>query len=185
METQFNPKLLAGPIPGMSLTSEPGAYPWENPSQLNTLDEAVEYYSEKILQPEVEDKVLIALDDGVSAEKLAEMLAISGTMNGIHSLDIAYIVMPYIKELAMYLADLYQTDYIESYSTHNKERIPYGVARNVIVEALRKNKEEGVVMPEEEMAMPSKGLMSRPPMEAPMELEELGGEVPPPEEEIV
>ena len=113
------------------------------------------------------------------------MLAISGTMNGIHSLDIAYIVMPYIKELAMYLADLYQTDYIESYSTHNKERIPYGVARNVIVEALRKNKEEGVVMPEEEMAMPSKGLMSRPPMEAPMELEELGGEVSPPEEEIV
>ena len=101
METQLNPNLLTGPIPGMSLTSEPGAYPWENPSQLNTLDEAVEYYSEKILQPEVEDKVLIALDDGTSAEKLAEMLAISGTMNGIHSLDIAYIIMPYIKELAI------------------------------------------------------------------------------------
>ena len=185
METQLNPNLLTGPIPGMSLTSEPGAYPWENPSELNTLDEAVEYYSEKILQPEVEDKVLIALDDGTSAEKLAEMLAISGTMNGIHSLDIAYIIMPYIKELAMYLADLYQTDYIESYSTHNKERIPYGVARNVIVEVLKENPEESAVMPQEEMTMPSTGLMSRPPMEAPTELGELGDELPPSEEEIV
>lgn len=184
METQFNPNLLTGPIPGMSLTSEPGAYPWENPSQITTLDEAVEYYSDKILQPEAEDKMLIALDSGISVEKLSEALVISGTMNGIHSLDIAFIVMPYVREVMMYIADLYNVDYIEAYSTNNKERIPYGVARRAIIEVLKEDP-ESEVMPQEEIAMPTTGLMSRPPMESPMELEELGGEVPPSEEEIV
>ena len=37
------PDLLDAPIPGQSLTSEPGNYPWEQPPQLNTVDEAVEH----------------------------------------------------------------------------------------------------------------------------------------------
>ena len=32
------------PIPGMSLTAELGARPWQTPAQYPTVDEAIEYY---------------------------------------------------------------------------------------------------------------------------------------------
>ena len=72
MTVEISPEMMQGPIPGMSLTSEPGAYPWENPSQLTTVEEAVNYYSERILDMDAEDSLLEALDSGVSIEKMAE-----------------------------------------------------------------------------------------------------------------
>ena len=49
MTIQLSPDLLQGPIPGMSLTKEPGEYPWERPTQLTTVEEAVEYYTDRVL----------------------------------------------------------------------------------------------------------------------------------------
>ena len=39
--------MINQPIPGQSLTGEPKAYPWENPSQLTTVEEAVNAYVSK------------------------------------------------------------------------------------------------------------------------------------------
>ena len=47
------------PIPGMSLTSEPGNRPWENPSNLVSIEDAMEFYTKRILgTPENYDQVL-------------------------------------------------------------------------------------------------------------------------------
>ena len=41
MAIELSPNVLQGPIPGMSLTKEPGSVPWENPSQLVTIEETL------------------------------------------------------------------------------------------------------------------------------------------------
>ena len=37
----FDASSLNAPIPGMSLTTEPGNRPWENPPQIVTIDDAL------------------------------------------------------------------------------------------------------------------------------------------------
>ena len=66
MTIQLSPDLLQGPIPGMSLTKEPGAYPWERPTQLTTVDEAVDFYAERLLNEKTEDSFLKAIDNAIS-----------------------------------------------------------------------------------------------------------------------
>ena len=46
----LDPNLLQGPIPGMSLITEPGNRPWENPAMLTTVGETIDFYTEKLLK---------------------------------------------------------------------------------------------------------------------------------------
>ena len=73
----FDASSLNAPIPGMSLTTEPGNRPWENPPQLNTVEEAIEYYTDKLTEPEKIDYLLEALSLEVSVEAIADALTIS------------------------------------------------------------------------------------------------------------
>ncbi len=104
-ELQINPNMLQGPIPGMSLTSEPQQFPWELPTQLTTVEEAIEYYGERLMEDQdAEDALLVALDNGASIEKLTETLTVSATMNGIHNLDVAFLINPYGREVVKFMA---------------------------------------------------------------------------------
>ena len=38
------------PIPGQGLTAELGSRPWQNPPQLSTVDEAIDYYVERLTE---------------------------------------------------------------------------------------------------------------------------------------
>ena len=105
-ELKISPEMLQGPVPGMSLTSEPQQFPWEVPTQITTVEEAVEYYSERLMEDEdVEDALLMALDNGVSIERLAEMLTVSATMNGVHNLDVSFLINPYVREVMKLIAE--------------------------------------------------------------------------------
>ena len=66
MALQFDPAMLQGPIPGMSLTKEPQEAPWENPPELSTIQDVIDFYTEKMLGDEIEDAILVALDEGFS-----------------------------------------------------------------------------------------------------------------------
>ena len=44
-----NPNVfLSAPIPGQSLTVEPGSVPWENPPEYAKLEDVVKYYTNKL-----------------------------------------------------------------------------------------------------------------------------------------
>tara|TARA_R100001510_G_scaffold47202_1_gene44416 strand:- start:5632 stop:6192 length:561 start_codon:yes stop_codon:yes gene_type:complete len=160
-ELKISPEMLQGPVPGMSLTSEPQQFPWEVPTQITTVEEAVEYYSERLMEDEdVEDALLMALDNGVSIERLAEMLTVSATMNGVHNLDVSFLINPYVREVMKLIAEGAGQNYVDSYSNAQKEkRIPYRLAKEVVEEVY----EEKETVPEETiMAPPMKGLMAKP-----------------------
>jgi len=158
MALQFDPAMLQAPVPGMSLTKEPGEAEWENPPELSSIEDVIQYYTEKLLDPELEDAILVALDEGMSVERMAEFVSTSGTMNSRHSLDLAFLVDPYVRELIRYVAESANVDYVDSYSEREqKERVPYRQLREMIKE-MYANKPEMVSEVQEELP---KGLMAR------------------------
>jgi len=165
---------LSGPVPGMSLTTEPGNRPWENPPQIVKIEDAVEFYSEKILDPEKQDAILNAFAEDISIESMADMITTSAVMDGIHTIDVSILVTPVIHEMLKYVADINDIDYIESYADiEKKKRIPVSEARKIVDEVVKEMCREAVPnfpelgapeKEEEEMPKPkSAGLMARKP----------------------
>ncbi len=89
-KTQTN--LLEGPIPGQSLTDEPGNYAWENPPQIADPEDAIEYYASKMANPAVVDNILTMLDLGVPISVLAGTMLSRGVMEGIHTVDVKLLL---------------------------------------------------------------------------------------------
>ena len=149
---------LNAPIPGMSLTTEPGDRPWENPPSLVTVEEAMEYYASKILgNKEAHDQLLDVLELGVPVSNLASVLQKNSVMNGVHTLDVGMLVLPVIEELIMAVADMNGVGYIPSVEALAKNTTISPREARKAVERMKKAKETAV--PTEEKP---KGLMAKP-----------------------
>jgi hypothetical protein len=162
MVKRVDPEFLNGPIPGMSLTAEPGSRPWENPPVFPTVEEAIAFYTEQILDPDTEDHIVNVLTKDISVEVTANQIISSGVMNGMHTIDVAFLIDPVIRELIMYVADRAGIDYIESYDKKAREKvIPRAMAMRIVDEVFSEALEEQQA-PEEPVAPPMGGLMARP-----------------------
>ena len=165
--TELNQPLLDGPIAGQSLTAEINGRPWLNPPQYSTVDEAIEYYLERMSTEEFTDHLVDVLEMGVPVTTLANTIQLGSVMDGIHSVDIGMLVMPFIMEMIMLVGESSGVKYNSGMENPNK-----GQTRDTLINSVRaeletrmKQKEgmlydeEGV---EEEMDMDK-------PIEAPQE----------------
>jgi hypothetical protein len=170
---------MSGPIPGMSLTGAPRNVPWENPPMLATVEDTIGYYVDKLLDHETEDNILDVLDNKVDIETIADSIITSSVMNGIHSLDVGFLINPVVRELIMLVADSTGTEYIESYKQQEKSmRIPRSMARQIVRQAMQ---EQQTSMAEPTQSMPTS--MGTPPMPTDMGTPSMptsmGQEIPP------
>ena len=110
MAVQMEPELDA-PIPGMSLTSELGARPWQSPPEGNDLNDAVDFYIPRLGDPEYVGQVLDIIDSGVPLTSIAESMVLVGNMEGKHSIDVGVLVQPVIVEFLKGIADITETKY--------------------------------------------------------------------------
>jgi len=93
------------PIPGMSLTTEPGSRPWEQPPQYTTVMETADHYIENLFSPDGIDLVVAASEMGSSALDIAEKLTMSGASRGVHSVDVGVTVSPILVEVIKAVAN--------------------------------------------------------------------------------
>ena len=77
--------LLDAPIAGMSLTHELGARPWQSPPQYKTVDEAVEYYMERMATDDFMEQLEGVMEMGIPLTTLANIIQQSSVMEGKHS----------------------------------------------------------------------------------------------------
>ena len=80
--------LFQAPIPGQS--------PWENPSEMNTVEEVVTHYIEKLNRDEVIDDLALIFELGGSLQEITETMMIMGTMNGLHTVDAQMLAGPMV-----------------------------------------------------------------------------------------
>lgn len=103
--------LLDAPIPGMSVTHELGARPWQTPAQFTTVDETVDYYMSRMATEEFMEQAVEVLEMGVPVTTIANTMQMAGVMEGKHSVDIGMLVIPLIMEMLMLIGDNAEVEY--------------------------------------------------------------------------
>jgi hypothetical protein len=167
---------IDAPIAGQSLTSEPGNRPWEQPPQYTTVEDALNFYIPRIMEPNLRNDMLNTLEMGVPITTFANALQMAAVMEGKHTIDVGILVLPVLIEAIAYVADLEDVDYVMGTEIEPEDNTfsmsNIALAKKRIKE--RMSKEEDMPMPEEtveepmmedEMTMeaeaPKGGLMAR------------------------
>jgi len=159
--------MFDAPIPGESLTIELGSRPWQQASELSTVDEAIEYYMERLSTDEFMNQLMDVLELGVPITSIVNTMQLNSVMEGVHSVDVGALVSPLLVEMIMYMADMAKVDYVsglEKPDTSDK-LAPTKVAKMMSkfkqeVEDVDIQEESSVETQEEETEEP-KGLMAR------------------------
>ena len=155
--------MFDAPIPGMSLTHELGARPWQSPPQYTTVDEAVEYYLERMSTDEFMDQMADVLEINVPVTTLANTIQLAGVMDGKHTVDVGMLVMPLLMEMIMLIGDNAGVKYDSGLAD-----VPDNTTKDTLIEAVRKEMQQKIDESEEEPEVeevkeeePKSGLMAR------------------------
>tara|TARA_R110002073_G_scaffold260506_1_gene423391 strand:+ start:356 stop:898 length:543 start_codon:yes stop_codon:yes gene_type:complete len=161
------------PIPGMGMTHELGARPWQTPPTYVTVDEAADYYIEKMSSPEFKNKLLDVMAMKVPLTTVANTMQLSSVMEGLHTVDVGMMMIPILVEVMALIGDSADVDYVTGMDA-KKEARPSMI--NKIIEDMKseigdvEDMDEGMEMqqPQEETeAMPTEETQEEMPMEQP------------------
>ena len=108
--------LFDAPIPGMSLTHELGARPWQSPSQFTTVDEAIDFYMDRMATEEYMEQAVEVMKMGVPVTTIANSMQMAGVMEGKHNIDVGMLVIPLIMEMLMLIAENADIEYDDGLS---------------------------------------------------------------------
>lgn len=101
------------PIPGQSLTREPGNSPWEQPPLYHDNDKAIAWHLDRLSKPEHADDLLFLLERGLPIQTFVDSLMTKAVMEGYHTIDTSTLISPVIHSYVKKLADASKTKYIE------------------------------------------------------------------------
>lgn len=159
--------LFEGPIPGQSLTDLPKNSPWENPPEINDLEESVKYYIEKISKPEIIDDIALLFEMGANLEDFVEVLTTMGTMKGVHTVDIQMLTAPMIETYLKAVLTSYGIDAPENVldgadvATEREKLRMKAVFEDAIAKSKTKGADEGTELLET-LAETSEGMADEP-----------------------
>ena len=168
MEVSNQPSFDA-PIPGQSLTAELGARPWQSTPQFTTVDEAIDYYMERMSSEEFMVQLADVLESGVPVTTLANTIQMGSVMDGIHTVDVGMLVLPMLMEMIMMIGDSAKIEYDKGLEDPNKPKIRESLFAKMITKYEKKisndtSKEDEKIVDEEmvepEVEKPA-GLMAR------------------------
>ena len=89
-EVEYSP--FDTPIPGQSLTDEPGNYPWEHPPQYTDVDEILDKMYDTLTKPTIARQLISMLDAGVPVEAIVRVITFGGFMEGKYNPDVGFII---------------------------------------------------------------------------------------------
>ena len=84
------------PIPGQSLTDEPGNYPWEHPPQFTDVREARDRIFDGMTQEENAKQLITMLASDVPAEAIVRTVLFAGFTEGKWTVDMATLLAPIV-----------------------------------------------------------------------------------------
>ena len=157
------------PIPGMGMTHEVGARPWQTPPTYTTVEEASDYYIERMSNPAFREQLIDVMEMKIPLTTLANTIQLASVMEGLHTVDVGMLMIPILVETMMLIGDSADVKYVTGMEESKGER-PAMI--NKIVNDMKMKQGEDEEMPmeetieepmqEEEMPMEEpKGLMAR------------------------
>jgi hypothetical protein len=117
-------------IPGQSLTAEPKNAPYENPPELTTPEDAIEWHLDRLTTDDKVEALVDAMELGVDVVTLTEGILRGAVLDGRHNIDISLIIAPVVHEFIKTTADKVGIDYEEGFPDDSEERIKVKYAIN-------------------------------------------------------
>jgi len=100
------------PVPGMGMTHELGARPWQQPAQYTNVDDVAQYYIAKMQDDTFAPNVLNLLETKMPVTMIANAMQTTNVMNGTHTIDIGMLTLPIIMEMIMFIAESEGIEYV-------------------------------------------------------------------------
>jgi hypothetical protein len=147
------------PVPGESLTTEPGNSPWERPPQFVNPSDAVEFIWKQLSKPANMYNALTLMKQGVPIEAIAKVLLFTGFSEGKWTPDVAMLIA---KPVIAILAGLCKAAEIKT-KLQMKDRSPSKVINKLLTKSMLAtvyNPDESKPIEITSLAEP-KGLLSR------------------------
>tara|TARA_E500000318_G_scaffold12135_1_gene11007 strand:- start:15699 stop:16190 length:492 start_codon:yes stop_codon:yes gene_type:complete len=154
------------PIPGMGMTFEVGSRPWQTPPELTTVEQATDYYVERMNTDAFKGQLIDVIEMGVPLATLANTIQLASVMEGVHSVDVGILMIPIIVELLITIADSQGAKYQTGMEDMENERAtaPNRIISDIMRERNMKEEEMPMEEPQEmvqEEQMQPMGLMAR------------------------
>lgn len=159
------------PIPGMGMTAELGGRPWQTPPTYTTVEEASDYYVERMSNPAFREQLIDVMEMKIPLTTLANTIQLASVMEGLHSVDVGMLMIPILVETMMLIGDSADVKYVTGMEETKGER-PAMINKIINDMKMKQGEDEDMPMEEtieepmqedEEMPMEEepKGLMAR------------------------
>ena len=155
------------PVPGMGMTHEVGARPWQRPAQYTKMDDIAQVYIAQMQDDAFVEQALNLLETQMPVTMIANAMQTTNVMNGVHSIDTGVLVLPIIMEMIMLIADTEGINYVTGTERNiddelNETRLQVATERfdDMTTEARPDMMETEEVLEAEEEQIPT-GLMAR------------------------
>jgi len=152
------------PIVGANFTSNTKNYPWHRPADITDFDPAVDYFIEKMTDPEQQEQVFALLEIETDVVAVVHSLLLQAISKGKIAIDLAILIAGPVARYISIIADESDVKYDMGTSDDNRRRVTptslkvaFGILED---DAPAELVEE--VMPEE----PEMGLMGAQPEDA-------------------
>ena len=102
---QFDDTSFDAPIPGMGMTHELGARPWQTPPTYTTVEETSDYYIERMSNPKFKEQLLDVMEMKIPLTTLANTIQLGSVMEGLHTVDVGMLMIPILVETMALIGD--------------------------------------------------------------------------------
>ena len=109
---QFDDTSFDAPIPGMGMTHELGARPWQTPPTYTTVEETSDYYIERMSNPKFKEQLLDVMEMKIPLTTLANTIQLGSVMEGLHTVDVGILMIPILVETMALIGDSSDVDYV-------------------------------------------------------------------------
>ena len=156
------------PVPGMGMTHELGARPWQQPAQYTNVDDVAQYYIAKMQDDTFAENVLNLLETKMPVTMIANAMQTVNMMNGVHSLDVGMLSLPIIMEMIMFIAESDGIEYVTGIERDIESELRDSTIQLAVENASNENSmgsQEDTIQEQEETPMAEEtmptGLMAR------------------------
>ena len=165
MEPEYD--RFSTPIPGQSLTEEPGKWSWDKPPKFASLEESADATMEKLFSDKNTKNVIMMLEAGVPVEGIARSIVFAGFQSGAYSVDVALLLTPMVTEAVLTIGTVAEVKDMRlslKPKDEKQDNFEVGMADAKFIKFLSSKTEKDLTKIKEtaEEKEPTEGLMSRP-----------------------
>ena len=156
---------FTAPIPGQSLTREPGNAPYEQPPEIASAEQALMGHLNFFNDADILEAVIDAIDFGFDIESIVEAYLRASVLEGIHTIDVSLAIKKPLMDFIAKVLDAVGVAY-----SMTEQDLPEEIDRTLLdidkeLQALKKDETPREVLVEEFGNLELKELETEEPME--------------------